>query len=350
MVRIGSRAFAVVFSCSLALMLPIAAFARTSPLHSAQATVDGQPSRYAAITDQQAGVPLRRVDWNSVLANDPNLIVGADCISPPLLARFGPCITVPSSAAPAPASASGTETDPSFTGYADTAPGDILYADLDGDGQEEAVIRTESGGTGGSFGALVYHQASPAPQLVAIVPGYKLALQIVSGAFLAVTQPYYFASEANCCPTAAITNSYALGSAGLYPIADMAVGLLGPDSSSPSTPAAVTVAAFYRALGRGDYAGAYTLLSPSYQALNPFDSWRAGYATTQSFDARVSPADTAGQVLVTITAVDRLPSGGTVTRRLAGVWYTVDDLTAPLGKYLDRAAISVISVEPASGS
>ena len=89
-----------------------------------------------------AGTPLRQVDWRFVLTNDPSITLDPDAYQPPV--DMGPYINV----------SGPNQTGDTLAGYADVE--DVLYADLDGDGTEEAVIPVESGGPGGSFGFMLY--------------------------------------------------------------------------------------------------------------------------------------------------------------------------------------------------
>src|SRR5260221_245111 len=94
---------------------------------------------YPRAVTYAAGTPLRQVDWPSVLANDPGITIDPNAYQMPV--DIGPYISV---AAP------GSQQGDALEGYASI--NDIKYADLDGDGAEEAVVPIESGGTGGSFG------------------------------------------------------------------------------------------------------------------------------------------------------------------------------------------------------
>jgi hypothetical protein len=298
----------------------------------------------STVAGQAGGTPLRQVDWNSFLASDP-AVQSSDqsCIPPPPGFQLGPCVSV---ALPQPAAVNGlggpgeppvTE----FGGYADTA--DILYADLDGDGLEEAVIPTQSTGTGGSFGFLVYHQAAPNPRLAVAYPGYKLGVRLEQGV-LVVSQPFYFGYEANCCPTALTQHRYLLGDAGLYDVADVVYSLfLETGYSRSATPAEVTVAAFYRAINRRDYPTAYSLVTPEGRMRRSLETFTAGYAATRSVMAMVAPGDTENEVRVDLTTDDVAPGGSDIVKRFAGSWFVIFDPTAPLGVYLSSASIQQVS-------
>jgi hypothetical protein len=77
--------------------------------------------------------------------------------------------------------------------------------------------------------------------------------------------------------------------------------LASPGSRSPQQ---ATVEQFYVELEAGDYADAYALLAPVYQASHPYSSWVAGYATTLGFDWSTRPTDDPRVVAVRIAAQD----------------------------------------------
>src|SRR4051794_4027829 len=137
-------------------------------------------------TARAAGTPLRQVDWRAVLANDPTITIDPDAFQLPR--DIGPYIILAGSPAPGQ--------DEGLSGYADLD--DIHYGDLDGDGAEEAAIPVESGGTGGSFGFLLYHEGTPDPQRVLVFTGYKVGVKIQDN-HLVITQPNYVGFEPNCC-------------------------------------------------------------------------------------------------------------------------------------------------------
>jgi hypothetical protein len=261
-----------------------------------------------------AGAPLRGVDWNAALAADPQVRVRADVPQPPFM-RLGPFITTSTG-------------DAEVSGYAATA--DVQYGDLDGDGTEEAVIPVISGGTAGMTGFLLYREGEDRPRLVAAVPGYKLFVEIQDGV-LAVHRPGYVGFEPNCCPSATVVTWYVLAGNTLTPVGEIE----RPNVQSQE----VTVVAFYAALNERRFADAYAFLSPAYQASYPFDSWSAGFANTERITVDQARAELLPDaVVITVTAVDRLLSGGTVTRRFGGAWYLVWSPTAHRW-LLDRAEL-----------
>ena len=59
---------------------------------------------------------------------------------------------------------------------------------------------------------------------------------------------------------------------------------------------------------------AYAFYTPTFQAANPFERWKAGYATTQSIEVQTTPGRVPTEVLIELTATDTRPGGGTVIR------------------------------------
>ena len=295
-------------------------------------------------------MPLRQVDWNAALLADPHITPIADC--PPFpFAELGPCIEVAADDAGLPGNFGGDQPVGSVIGYAATAPGDVLYGDLDGDGIDEAVIRVESGGTAGTIGMLLYREGEPRPELVLVRAGYKLFPRIEDGR-LVLWEPFYFGFEGNCCPTGAYQVAYRLTGNALQLIeipGESPLWLILGERERPATFAEVTVVAFYRALQAGRFEEAYTFLSPDFQAANPYPEWRAGFATTRSIEVETQPGleftDDRGrsvyEVLVRLIAVDATAGGGTVTRRFAGVWLLVKGTPPGYSLRLDSAQIGL---------
>jgi hypothetical protein len=262
-----------------------------------------------------AAAPLRGTDWNAVLASDPRVRVQQELASSQALA-LGPYITV---------QGFGQE----VAGYAATQ--NVLYGDLDADGDEEAVIPVQSGTAAGLAGFLVHREVEERPLLVAAVAGNRLGIEMVQGTLM-VTTPHYAGFEPNCCPSAQIVTVHVLAGNELVEI----------DERTRPNPSAqeATVLAYYQALNERRIADAYAFLSPAFQARYPFSAWTASYASTQ----RITVEQVRGQLLpdavaVTIVSVERLPNGMTVTRRFGGAWHLVWSPTS-LRWLLDRADIA----------
>ncbi len=85
-------------------------------------------------------------------------------------------------------------------------PKRVAYADLTGDGVEEALVVVESGGTAGDLGAAVYGANAGRVSVLAWIDraGHiELRLPNVgpNSAFIAVEQGIYAPGDANCCPS-----------------------------------------------------------------------------------------------------------------------------------------------------
>jgi hypothetical protein len=110
--------------------------------------------------------------------------------------------------------------------------------------------------------------------------------------------------------------------------------------------AADAVAAFYTAVDAQQYAAAYALLSPAFQAQQPYNSWVAGYATTVVLGADVTQSAAApNSVAVYLTAVNQSTDFQGVVARYSGTWTLVADGVG--GWLLDSANIGV-AAEPAT--
>jgi hypothetical protein len=246
-----------------------------------------------------AGTPLRQVDWQQTLASDPRITVDPAAFQLPGVT--GPYVLI------APQSM-GADT---LEGYA--LIDDAAFADLDGDGAEEAIIPVASGGTAGLLGIMLYHEDASGPRLVLVETGYKLSFTI-EGSQLVLYQPNYVGFEPNCCPSSMTRTTTTLQGNSLVPWAT---------EIEPNDVQEMTVSAFYRALSDRQYDDAYRFLSPTYQANNPFEVWKAGYATTQSIEVETATGAAPTDVLIELTAVDRRAGGGTVMQRFRGSWTLV---------------------------
>lgn len=246
-----------------------------------------------------AGTPLRQVDWRAVLANDPSITIDPDAYQLPN--GNPPYISL---AAPGP-------NGDTLAGYA--LVDDVLYADLDGDGAEEAVINVDSGGTGGLFGFLLYRDGTPSPNRVLVYTGYKIGTQIQDGRLI-IYEPNYVGFEANCCPSSITRTVNSLSGDNLVMLTS---------EVQPNDVQEPTVWAFYQALSEKRYEDAYDFFSPAFKANNPFERWRAGYATTQRIEVDTKAGATPSEVLIDLRSTDQQPGGGTVTRRFRGAWTVV---------------------------
>jgi hypothetical protein len=81
---------------------------------------------------------------------------------------------------------------------------EVTYADLTGDGVDEAIVRIDSGGTMGDIAFLVLTPDGAATKtLLKQTPSGDSAGLVVAveGGQLVMTQPVYGPDDPNCCPT-----------------------------------------------------------------------------------------------------------------------------------------------------
>lgn len=273
------------------------------------------------------------IDWNAVLLSDSRITQASDC--PPLIGTFGLCIEVAVDGVTPRAVPASDDRLATIVGYAVTAPDDVMYGDLDGDGMDEAVIRIESGGTAGTIGFLLFRDGRTMPRLMTAQSGYKLFPRIEQGRLL-VTQPYYFGFEGNCCPSATVTEMYGLDDDHLQflsiPGQSPQWSVFGPAGEYPATFAEVIVAGYYQALDHGAFDDAYGFLSPTFQDDHPYQEWQDEFATTRSIEAMTfggrETFDVEGrlvhEVIVSLAVVEEPATGGRRGRRFAGVWLVIE--------------------------
>ena len=262
-----------------------------------------------------AGTPLREVDWDAVLASEPGLTYAEEPLFPGSLLRTHVSLT---------------GADGEVSGY--PLFEDVGYEDLDGDGAEEALIPLFSGGTAGNVGLLLYREAPDRPRLVLARSGYKLGMSLDAGR-LVLYEPAYVGFEPNCCPSASTISTYRL-------VGDRLVQEtfeVEPNEEARE----VTVYGFYAAISDGDLEAAYAFYSPALKAANPFEEWRAGYRDTLRIEVDTGLGSRPDEVAVDLTATDRAPGGGTITRRFTGTWAVV---WSPADRrwLLDKAQIAAV--------
>ena len=276
----------------------------TAPAATAAAPTSAAPTKAAtraptaapaAATPTRTGLNMRTVDWMQVVTSDPSLQYDPS-ITPPPGVQHGPWVQL--------------KADTSVQGHALIDPDRILFADISGDGQEEAIISLYSGGTAGNFGLLVYTVANGAPILADSVGGYKIG-GTADGSLLKVTEPIYQGWEPNCCPSGFFITRYRLQANKLVQVSR--------DEQPIPEARKMTVDKFYELLQARNYTDAYNnFLSASYRASSPFGSWSAGYANTLSFVATTSD-NPDGSVKVDLVAHNKSGSGE-VIRHYHGTW------------------------------
>ena len=134
------------------------------------------------------------VDWASVLAaeTDPRVSIDPSCGPDLRNPDWTLCVTI-------------TSAPPPNMGYAMTDV--VSYGDLVGDGQTDAVIPLDSGGTAGVSGFLLYRLADAGPELVDVQTGYGSPSINPDTHTLDVLIK---GPGPNCCPTSMDRISYTL--------------------------------------------------------------------------------------------------------------------------------------------
>jgi hypothetical protein len=85
---------------------------------------------------------------------------------------------------------------------------DVSFAELTGDGRQDAIARVDSGGAGGTIAVFVF-SADGAQKLRPVYRSQRLYRALVStdGATLVVRTPRYGAADDLCCPPAFVQRS-----------------------------------------------------------------------------------------------------------------------------------------------
>jgi hypothetical protein len=207
---------------------------------------------------------------------------------------------------------------PALAGYA--VLDSIVYGDISGDGFDEAIITVFSGGTAGNTGLLVF-QFDASNKLSLVGPkefytsfGYKAYGQVDKGD-LVVGNVVSAGWEPNCCQSGYVERRFRI-TAGAMTQQGQAVesGYLAARSN--------TIEQFYSMINAKKFDAAYQFTTPAFQAREPFDKWKAGYATTKSVEAQATSTEQPGPVKFKVTAVDSTASGD-LTRTFTGVWTLV---------------------------
>ncbi len=93
----------------------------------------------------------------------------------------------------------------------------ISYADVTGDGVEDAVIPISSGGEGGNIAVIVYsYQPAGLTELLRVTTQTSLTVGLVDGGIL-VTEASYAPGDPFCCPTDLKTTTYRWNGSALVP-------------------------------------------------------------------------------------------------------------------------------------
>lgn len=262
-----------------------------------------EPSASTVEGPVNASGPLRGVDWSAVLAADSRWTYQPQ--EPGASTPVGPRVTWPNVVA----------------GMAVISS--ITFGDLDGDGNEEAVIPLASGGTAGGTGALVYTSGPSGPTLVGPDSfygsfGYKTGAQVRKGK-LQVSNVVGAGFEPNCCFSGLQTRTFAM-------VGGQLVQQGAPTETGVAAARPYTVEVFYQRINARQFEAAYSFLTAAAQAREPFAGWKAGFDTTVSVEASADATngdDVTKPVRFTLRAIDKRPDGTSFERSFAGTWTLV---------------------------
>lgn len=289
---------------------PISTPANTVPPTS---TPTVKPTTLPAPTATAAngGLDMHAVDWFKVVTTDSNLDYNG---SVPMYGG-GPWI--------------GSKTQPHVEGFAQTDQKSILFADISGDGQNEAIIWVSSGGTAGNLGLLVYTAANHTPVFADSLAGYNIG-GVADGNQLKVIEPIYNGWEPNCCPSGYFETRYRLQANKLTQVSR-------DEKPSPEAKQ-MTVEKYYELLRAKNYSDAYNnFLSATYRASHPYKSWVVDYADIISFTSTTS-LNSDGTINVDLVTKDK-QGHKTVTHHYVGAWKLIWVSTAKFKQWvLDSAS------------
>ncbi len=195
-----------------------------------------------------AQTDITKTDWKAVLLADPKLKRTAD--EPLLIEKYFR-----------------VSSRDKAEGYA--IFDSVVYGDLTGDGQPEAIIPLASGGTAGDIGMLLYRlDRRGKPELVLGLTGYKMAVSVSEDELL-VAQPQYAGWEGNCCPSALTESRYRLRGNRLARRSIVVTPFA--DARGP------TLVHVFGLINAKSYRAAYAFLTPAEQRRRPFNAWKAEF-------------------------------------------------------------------------
>ena len=277
-----------------------------------------RPPASSAVATTAPRADIKRTDWLAVLRATSGFSV--DTTSPSTSATQ-PYVNISFA--------------PTLGGYA--VLGSVTYGDISGDGFDEAIITLNSGGTAGNTGLLVFQQDA-ASKITLAGPnefyssfGYKSYGQIDKGD-LVIGNVVSAGWEPNCCQSGFVERRFRLINGRMTQQGQATeAGSLGARS--------MTIEHFYSLISAKKFDDAYKFTTPAFQAREPFDKWKSGYATTKSVEAQSTVSEQAGPVKFKLTAVDTTPTGD-LTRTFTGVW-TLIYSTAKHQWLLDTAEVQL---------
>ena len=275
----------------------------TTPATTAVTTTRSAATTGAATTVKRADI--KTTDWLATLRATSGFSI--DTVSPSTSAKQ-PYVNITYA--------------PALAGYA--ILDSVVYGDISGDGFDEAIITVYSGGTAGNTGLLVY-QLDASNKVSLVGPndfytsfGYKAYGQLDKGD-LVVGNVVSAGWEPNCCQSGYVERRFRIVGGRITQQGQaVEAGYLAARSN--------TIEQFYRMINAKKFDAAYQFTTTAFQAREPFDKWKAGYATTKSVEAQATPSEQPGPVKFKLTAVDSTASGD-LTRTFTGVWTLVYSTT-----------------------
>lgn len=202
----------------------------------------------------------------------------------------------------------------------------IAYADLNGDGVEEAILPYYSGGTAGILYFSIFCQTASGPVEVGRVDGYKAGIDLQDG-YLIRTTTLYAGWEPNCCPGGLLLTGYTLRGAVLEPVAEWRMG----DTSM----AGWMLSRYFSSWRLQRYLDSYRLLDDAIRARVPYSEWRRQQdrqriKPDEDVDITFTPLLTTTDILqplgtvltatIAMTGHYTLPGGRLETRHYTGTW------------------------------
>jgi hypothetical protein len=288
----------------------------TAPVTTAGATTRSPTTTAVATTVARADI--KRTDWLAVLRATSGFSVDT---TSPSTTPTQPYVNITYATA--------------LGGYA--VLDSVTYGDISGDGFDEAIITVYSGGTAGNTGILVFQQDA-ANKMSLVGPnefyssfGYKSNSEIENGE-LVVSHVVSAGWEPNCCQSGFVERRFRIVGGRLTQQGQaVESGYLAARSQ--------TVEQFYSMINAKRFDVAYAFTTPAFQSREPFDKWKAGFASTKSVEAQATTSDQEGPVKFKLTAVDSTASGD-ITRTYTGVWTLVYS-TAKHQWLLDTAEVQL---------
>ena len=291
---------------------------RSTTASSTSSTTTTRPTATTGVASTVPRTDIKKTDWLAMLRATTGFSV--DTVSPGTSPNQ-PYINISFA--------------PSLAGYA--VLDSVVYGDISGDGLDEAIITVNTGGTAGNTGVLVY-QVDGANKVSLVGPndfytsfGYKAYGQLDKGD-LVVGHVVAAGWEPNCCQSGYVESRYRITGGRLAQQGQpVETGYLAARSN--------TIEQFYSMINAKKFDAAYQFTTAAFQAREPFDKWKAGYATTKSVEAQATSTEQAGPVKFKLTAVDSTTTGD-LTRTYTGTWSLVYS-TAKHQWLLDTAEVQL---------